>query len=346
MTSDTHAPHATGLQRRNLFKVLAVAGGAMGAVAQPAPTAAAPARLVSKRSRAGTRPRGLLTMRYISFQRRGLASFGALSDQGVIDLGAHLGCTDLGEALRTQGADALREATAYATADFALDGTDGITSWRPVVADARQIFCVGLNYEDHRLEVNRPKSAWPTLFLRLASSQVGHLQPLLLPPESDQFDYEGEIAVVIGRGGRRIPADRAWQHLLGLACYNDGSIRDWQAHTGQWTPGKNFAATGAFGPTLVDSHAIDENDVLHLTTRLNGQVVQQGSTDMLIFPIPELIAYVSTFTELFPGDVIVTGTPGGVGFKRQPPLFMKHGDTVEIEVTQVDSLRNPVCREA
>jgi len=284
-------------------------------------------------------------MRYVSFHRHGQAGFGALSENGVIDLGARLGGRDLGSALRRYGAEDLREIASRGTADFPLEGADGITTWRPVVADPRQIFCVGLNYEVHRLEANRPRTATPTIFLRLAASQVGHLQPLLLPPESEQLDFEGEIAVVIGQAGRRIPVDRAWRHIFGMACYNDGSIRDWQAHTGQWTPGKNFVGTGAFGPALVDSHTINENDVLRLTTRLNGQVMQQGSTDMLIFPIPELIAYISTFAELLPGDVIVTGTPGGVGFKREPPLFMKPGDTVEIEVTGLGTLRNLVSRD-
>lgn len=285
-------------------------------------------------------------MRYVSFKRHGQPGFGMLGNDGVIDLGSRLGGRDLGEALRTKGVDAIRDTGSRGTADFPVEGIDGIEAWRPVVADPKQIFCVGLNYEDHRRETNRPKSARPTIFLRLPSSQIGHLQPMLLPPESYQLDYEGEIAIVIGRGGRRIPADRAWQHIFGLACYNDGSIRDWQAHTGQWTPGKNFAATGAFGPAAVDSTEVGENEVLLLTTRLKGQVVQQSSTDMLIFPIAELIAYVSTFTELFPGDVIVTGTPGGVGFKRKPPLFMKPGDTVEVEVTGLGCLCNSVRCEA
>lgn len=284
-------------------------------------------------------------MRYISFNRDGKAGYGALLDTGVFDLGARLGGNDLGEALRQHGEDVVRETAARGTADFAWDASDASLTWRPVVADARQIFCVGLNYEEHRVEANRPKTLKPTIFLRLASSQVGHLQPMLLPPESDQFDFEGEIAIVIGRGGRRIAADKAWPHILGMACYNDGSIRDWQAHTGQWAPGKNFVGTGAFGPWLLDGSVIGENETLHLTTRLNGQVMQQGSTDMLIFPIPELVAYISTFAELLPGDVIVTGTPGGVGFKRQPPVYMQHGDRVEVEVSRLGMLANPVCRE-
>ncbi len=285
-------------------------------------------------------------MQFISYRRSGRDGFGALRADGIVDLGARLGGSDLGQALRSHGMEALREAAVRHPADFALDGADGIAAWRPAVADAQQIFCAGLNYEEHRVEAGRPQTARPTIFLRLASSQVGHREALLLPRESQQFDYEGEIAVVIGRGGRRIAPERAWDHLLGLGCYNDGSVRDWQAHTGQWTPGKNFPGTGAFGPTLVDAARIGENEVMTLTTRLNGQVMQQAATDMLIFSIPELIAYVSTFTALRPGDVIVTGTPGGVGFKRQPPVFMRHGDTVEVEVSGLGTLSNPVRQEA
>jgi 2-keto-4-pentenoate hydratase/2-oxohepta-3-ene-1,7-dioic acid hydratase in catechol pathway len=284
-------------------------------------------------------------MQFISYRRFGRDGFGASSVQGVVDLGARLGGIDIAQALRNHGMDALRDAAARHSPDFPLDGPDGITRWRPVVADAQQIFCVGLNYEEHRVEAGRPKTAKPTIFLRLASSQIGHCETLLLPRESEQFDYEGEIAVVVGRGGRRIDAERAWDHLLGMACYNDGSIRDWQAHTSQWAPGKNFPATGAFGPSLVDAREFTENSVLTLTTRLNGHVMQQATTEQLIFRIPELIAYVSTFVELQPGDVVVTGTPGGVGFKRQPPVFMQDGDRVEVEVTGLGTLSNPVKRE-
>jgi 2-keto-4-pentenoate hydratase/2-oxohepta-3-ene-1,7-dioic acid hydratase in catechol pathway len=284
-------------------------------------------------------------MQFISFIRNGNAGFGALRDGAIVDLSARLSCADLGRALREHGADKLRDLASRHAPDFPLEGDGGIDAYRAAVADPQQIFCVGLNYEEHRVEANRARTAHPTIFLRLAGSQTGHRQPLIVPRESTKFDYEGEIAVVIGRGGRRIAPERAFDHLLGFSCYNDGSIRDWQAHTTQWAPGKNFPSTGAFGPTLVTTDIIGENDVLTLATRLNGQTLQQATTDMLTFPIPELVAYVSTFTPLVPGDVIVTGTPGGVGFKREPAIYMKDGDTVEVEVSKVGVLVNPVRSE-
>ncbi|WER50348.1 fumarylacetoacetate hydrolase family protein [Cupriavidus sp. WKF15] len=281
-------------------------------------------------------------MKFISFSRQGKNSFGAVLNQGVIDLGARLGLADLGAALRRDGVDALKDAAVKSDADFALQDID---AYRPVVADPDKILCAGLNYDEHVQETKKQRTDRPTIFMRVAASQVGHQQPILLPPESDRLDYEGEIAIVIGTGGRRISEDRAFQHIAGFACYNDGSIRDWQLHTSQWGPGKNFEATGAFGPTLVTSDEIGENEVLTLETRLNGNVMQRATTDMLIFSIPTLIAYCSSFVTLAPGDVIVTGTPGGVGAKRNPPVFMKDGDVVEIEVSKLGVLSNPIRAE-
>ncbi len=281
-------------------------------------------------------------MKFISFSRQGKNSFGAVLNQGVVDLGARLGLADLGAALRRDGADALKNAAVKADADFALQDID---AYRPVVADPDKILCAGLNYDEHVQETKKQRTDHPTIFMRVAASQVGHQQPILLPPESARLDYEGEIAIVIGQGGRRISEDRAFRHIAGFTCYNDGSIRDWQLHTSQWGPGKNFEATGAFGPTLVTSDEIGESEVLTLETRLNGNVMQKATTDMLIFSIPTLIAYCSSFVTLAPGDVIVTGTPGGVGAKRNPPVFMKDGDVVEIEVSKLGVLSNPIRAE-
>jgi 2-keto-4-pentenoate hydratase/2-oxohepta-3-ene-1,7-dioic acid hydratase in catechol pathway len=172
------------------------------------------------------------------------------------------------------------------------------------------------------------------------------MQPLVLPAESGNFDYEGEIAVIIGRTGRRIAEQDAWEHIAGYAPYNDGSVRDWQSHTSQWTPGKNFVATAGFGPWMATRGEIADGQVLELTTRLNGEVMQHAKTDQLIFAIPRLIGYISTFTQLEPGDVIVTGTPGGVGFKRVPPVYMQDGDKVEIEVGGIGTLVNTVRAES
>jgi 2-keto-4-pentenoate hydratase/2-oxohepta-3-ene-1,7-dioic acid hydratase in catechol pathway len=215
----------------------------------------------------------------------------------------------------------------------------------PVIPNPDKIVCVGLNYEEHRVETGRDKTEQPALFLRVAASQVGHGQPMLCPRESTMFDYEGEIAVIIGRGGRRIPQARAYEHVAGYACYNDGSVRDWQRHTVQWTAGKNFVHTGAFGPWMVTADEIPGGTLLTLTTRLNGAEVQRANTEQMIFKIPRLIEYISTFTTLAPGDVIVTGTPGGVGSRRTPPLWMKPGDTVEVEIDKVGKLVNPIAVE-
>lgn len=281
-------------------------------------------------------------MKFVSFARQGKAGFGVVRNEGVVDLGARLGLVDLGAALRAHGIDTLKDLAQKHDADFALASID---AYRPAVADPDKVLCAGLNYDEHVRETRRERTERPTIFMRYAESQLGHEQPILLPPESERLDYEGEIAVVIGRAGRRISEEDAFSHIAGFACYNDGSIRDWQTHTSQWGPGKNFQATGAFGPTLVSADEIGENEALTLETRLNGQVVQHATTDMLIFSIPTLIAYCSTFTRLQPGDVIVTGTPGGVGAKRNPPLFMKDGDVVEVEVSKLGILRNPIRAE-
>ncbi|RKE35024.1 2-keto-4-pentenoate hydratase/2-oxohepta-3-ene-1,7-dioic acid hydratase in catechol pathway [Paraburkholderia sp. BL23I1N1] len=282
-------------------------------------------------------------MKLASFSTHQGPSFGIVRDATVFDLGKRLGgrYADLKALI---AADAFREATQ------AAEGTQGDyplskVTLLPVIPNPEQIFCVGLNYADHVKETNRETTEHPVIFMRVPASQVGHGQPMLRPPESHKFDYEGEIAVVIGRGGRRIAEADAWNHIAGYACYNDGSVRDWQLHTGQWGPGKNFYRTGAFGPWMVTSDEIEPNAVMTLVTRLNGQEVQRATTQMLIHGIAKQIAYLSTFTPLAAGDVIVTGTPGGVGAKRNPPLFMKPGDVTEVEVDRIGVLSNPVADE-
>lgn len=281
-------------------------------------------------------------MKFISFVRNGKPGVGAVVGESVIDLGSRIGHSNLGSALRTLGLDALKDKAASASADFAINE---IEAFRPVVADPGLIACAGLNYAAHVAETRREVTERPTIFLRVSESQLGHEQEMKIPPESAKLDYEGEIAVVIGKGGRRIAEGKAYEHIAGYSCYNDGSVRDWQLHTSQWIPGKNFQGTGAFGPWLVTTDEIRESDVLTLETRLNGEVMQHADTDLLLFPIATLISYVSTFVTLNPGDVIVTGTPGGVGAKRQPPVFMKAGDIVEVEVSKVGVLRNRVAAE-
>ncbi|MDN4589810.1 5-carboxymethyl-2-hydroxymuconate isomerase [Xenophilus aerolatus] len=282
-------------------------------------------------------------MKLLSYSHRGEARWGALAGDRIVDL--HAASQGRYATLRSALAEldlaAIESLANAATPQLALADVTLL----PVIPDAPRIFCVGLNYEEHRVEARREKTGQPTIFLRVASSQVGHGQPLVIPSESQQVDYEGEIAIVIGRGGRRIREADAWAHIAGYAPYNDGSVRDWQAHTTQWTPGKNFPATGGFGPWMVTRGEIGDGQVLALRTRLNGEVVQQATTEQLIFPMPGLVAYISSFTPLEPGDVIVTGTPGGVGFKRQPPLYLRPGDVVEVEVQDVGTLSNLVRAE-
>jgi 2-keto-4-pentenoate hydratase/2-oxohepta-3-ene-1,7-dioic acid hydratase in catechol pathway len=212
----------------------------------------------------------------------------------------------------------------------------------PVITNPNKIVCVGLNYADHVRETGRELTESPALFLRVSESQIGHGQNIVRPPESHRLDYEGEIAVVIGKGGRRISEADSWSHIAGYSCYNDGSVRDWQVSTTQWTAGKNFWRTGGFGPWMVTADEIKPDQKMTLITRLNGQELQRATTDMMIHSIPRQIAYISTFIPLEPGDVIVTGTPGGVGNKRTPQVFMKPGDVVEIEVDAVGILRNGI----
>ena len=279
-------------------------------------------------------------MKFLSYSFQNQASWGLATDTGVVSLYSAqyptLRSALVAGVLEKLGASAQGQPDTCKLAQI---------QYLPVITDPGKIICIGHNYEEHRVETERDKTENPTVFLRVADSQTGHLQPLLMPLESDHFDYEGEIAVVIGKGGRRISRDRAWEHVAGYSAYNDGSVRDWQRHTTQFTPGKNFVGTGAFGPLLVSRGEIADGEELNLTTRLNGQVMQHATTAMMIFPIPRLIEYVSTFTTLAPGDVIVSGTPGGVGARRKPPVWMKEGDLVEIEVSKIGVLSNRVEKE-
>lgn len=282
-------------------------------------------------------------MHLISFVRTGRPGFGLLRADGIVDLGPRLGgaFADLSDVLARDGLPALARAAEGRRPDFAL--TD--VTLLPVIPNPGKILCVGLNYETHRAETKRPEAKHPTLFTRFADTQVAHGQPVVCPKVSTAFDWEGELAVIIGRGGRYIAEEDAMDHVAGYAPYNDVTVRDWQRHTHQFTPGKNFPATGAFGPALVTVDEVPDYTQLRLTTRLDGQVMQDASLADLIFPIPRLIAYCSAFTPLSPGDVILTGTPGGVGDRRDPPLYMRPGQVVDVEIPGVGHLVNPVTRE-
>lgn len=279
------------------------------------------------------------------FTADGRPGYGVVVGEGLVDLGARLGresvgslrgllATDDGLVRATEVAD--RRAPDLALAEVTL---------APPIPDPSKIICVGLNYRDHVAETGRTETEKPALFARYPESQVGHGQPIVKPAVSDQFDYEGELAVVIGRGGRHIPASGALAHVAGYSCYNEGSVRDWQRHTSQFLAGKSFAQSGSFGPWLVTADEIPDPSRLTLETRVNGQVVQHTTTDLMITAVPELIAYISTVLPLAPGDVIVSGTPGGVGARRTPPLWLRPGDIVEVEISTIGVLRNPVATE-
>jgi acylpyruvate hydrolase len=231
-----------------------------------------------------------------------------------------------------------------------LDGPEvdlGAVELLPPLPAPPKIICVGLNYADHSAESGFAVPTYPTIFARFASSLVGHGAPIVRPRVSDQLDYEGEVVAVIGRGGRHIPKASAVDHVCAYSLFNDASVRDYQTKAPQWTVGKNFDGTGAFGPHLVTADELPPGcRGLRIQTRLNGQVVQDASTDSLIFDVATLVSTLSEAFTLEPGDIIVTGTPSGVGLARKPPLWMKPGDVCEVEVERLGVLRNPIRDEA
>ena len=281
-------------------------------------------------------------MRVISFEHRGKPSFGLLSEGGVIDAGGRVGdeFPDLRAVLRAGALERLRE-LASTEADIA----EADITYLPVIPNASKILCVGINYLSHIKETGRDVPEYPVLFTRFADSVVGHNCPMIRPKVSTDFDYEGELAVIIGERAWHVPREKAMRHVAGYSCFNEGSIRDFQYHTIQFTAGKNFYKSGAFGPWLITSDEQTDPEKFHLRTRLNGEVLQDAPVSDLCFNIPQLIEYCSSWTPLEPGDVIVTGTPGGVGRVRKPPIWMKPGDVVEIDIEGVGVLRNTIVDE-
>jgi 2-keto-4-pentenoate hydratase/2-oxohepta-3-ene-1,7-dioic acid hydratase in catechol pathway len=282
-------------------------------------------------------------MRLASYSIRSTASYGVVTDAGLVDLKTRLGETfpTIKALLAGAGIQQARRIAEKASADYRMEEVEFL----PVIPDADKIYCIGLNYHSHRQETGRQETSFPTIFTRYANTQVGHLRPLIKPRVSENFDFEAELAVIIGKAGRYVPKDRALEYVAGYACYHDASVRDWQRHTSQWTPGKNFPGTGGLGPWMVTPDEIPDPSELTVVMRLNGQEMQHATTDLMIFSVPTLINYLTTFSQLVPGDVIATGTPGGVGFARNPPLYMKPGDIAEVEITRIGVLRNPVVAE-
>jgi 2-keto-4-pentenoate hydratase/2-oxohepta-3-ene-1,7-dioic acid hydratase in catechol pathway len=243
------------------------------------------------------------------------------------------------------GAEALQDAGRRLLQGAVVD-PDAVTVLPPLPAPGK-IVCVGLNYVDHSIESGFVPPAFPTIFTRFASTLVGHGAPILRPALSDQLDYEGEMVAVIGRGGRHIAKDAALDHVIGYSVFNEASVRDYQTKGPQWTLGKNFDNTGGFGPVFVTADELPPGGKgLRLQTRLNGQVVQTASTDDMIFDVATIIAFITEAITLAPGDIIITGTPAGVGMARKPQLFMKPGDVCEVELERVGLLRNPIQAEA
>ena len=280
-------------------------------------------------------------MRFASFEKDGHASYGLVLGSGDY--------RRVPAAFQAQFADlkAAIAGDALAAAAAAADAHGEVLSPQqarllPVIPNPGKVICVGLNYKSHVAETKRADSEYPSLFLRFSDSLAGHGDMVLRPAFSERFDWEGELAFVVGKGGRHIGKAQAFDHIAGYACFNDISVRDWQRHTHQFTPGKNFPGTGPFGPVLVTRDEVPDVTALTLETRINGQVVQHASVGDLIFDIPTIMAYVSRFTPLSPGDVIATGTPGGVGDRREPPVYMKEGDVTEVEITGLGVLRNRI----
>jgi 2-keto-4-pentenoate hydratase/2-oxohepta-3-ene-1,7-dioic acid hydratase in catechol pathway len=280
-------------------------------------------------------------MKLASYVAQGKAAFGAVIGEGIVDLSERLGgrYAGLRQALAGNALAEMKKAAEGAKPDHRLADV----RFLPPIPDPEKILCAGINYRSHAAETGRDLPKQPSMFLRLANTLTGHGGELIRPLVSHSFDFEGELAVVIGRPGRHIPTERALDHVAGYTCFVDGSVRDYQKFS--VTSGKNFPGTGPLGPWIVTADDIPDPKHLMLVTRLNGQEVQKSSTDLLIYSVPQIISFCSDFTPLVPGDIIATGTPEGVGHRRNPPLWMKPGDVLEVEISGIGTLRSRVADE-
>ncbi len=281
-------------------------------------------------------------MKLASFKREGRAGFGAVVDDGVIDLTAKIDrIATLKELLEAQALDKARDYCAQARPDFAL----GQCSLMPVIPDPNKIICIGVNYAAHGEEAGVKTTPYPVIFLRLPEVLIGHGEPLIRPKVSEEFDYEGELAVIMGKAGSHISEAGAMSCVAGYSCFNDASVRDWQFHTRQFGMGKNFRNSGPFGPWMVTADEFGDYRKHTLRTLLNGKEVQRTTLDQMVFDVPRIINYVSQALPWHPGDVISTGTPAGVARFAKPPRYMKAGDTIEVEISGIGRLSNPVIDE-
>jgi 2-keto-4-pentenoate hydratase/2-oxohepta-3-ene-1,7-dioic acid hydratase in catechol pathway len=278
-------------------------------------------------------------MKLLSFAAGGKEFFGAVSGDGIVTLNDRIGQPTLRSALAAGALDAMRQAAK----DAKPDRKPADVRFLPVIPHPEKILCAGVNYRSHAAEIGRELPKQPSMFIRFTDTLVGHDGTMIRPRVSDNFDFEGELTVVIGRGGRHIKAEHALDHVACYTIFIDGSVRDYQKFS--VTSGKNFPGTGPLGPWLVTTDEIPDPSKLTLTTRLNGQQVQHSGTDKLIYSIPQIIAFCSDFTALAPGDIIATGTPEGVGHSRKPPLWMKAGDTLDVEITGIGTLRVGIADE-
>jgi 2-keto-4-pentenoate hydratase/2-oxohepta-3-ene-1,7-dioic acid hydratase in catechol pathway len=284
-------------------------------------------------------------MRYLSFRVGHRESYGVVAENGIVDLGKRFAdryptLKDVIAAGFPQEIDAVARGPA--------DLTEREIDYLPVIPNATNVWCLALNYVEHHDEVQSagrvqdlPKQ--PALFMRSIDSLVGHEQNLLHPGLSEQFDYEGELGVIIGRTGRNVPEAEALDYVAGYTIVNDGSVRDWQFHTRQITPGKNWYRSGSVGPWLVRANEVSDPHNLRIKTTVNDEVLQNGTTADMVHRINKFISYLSTITQLHPGDILATGTPSGVGFSRKPPIWMKVGDVCTIEISEIGRLSNRVA---
>lgn len=284
-------------------------------------------------------------MKFISFTYENKKSFGIVKEDTIIDLTQYIdGVTDLREAIRKDKLNELSEMASLTETGISLEKVQ----YLPTITNPEKIICIGVNYLDRNAEYKDDSELpkYPSVFMRTRESLVGHKEDILDPPESSQLDYEGEIVLIVGKDGRRIPTEQAKTHIAGMTIMNEGSIRDYLRHAKfNVTQGKNFAKSGSIGPWMVTSDELDPFSSLEIKTKVNGELRQNDNTDNLMFSFEYLVSYLSTFYHLKAGDIIATGTPNGAGARFDPPKYLTAGDVVEVEVSGIGSLKNGVITE-